>query len=46
MHVETFKIFCDVIETASFSQAAERNITQSAVSQQIGVGGTLPCGPD
>ncbi|HRX56537.1 MAG TPA: LysR family transcriptional regulator [Verrucomicrobiales bacterium] len=36
MHVETFKIFCDVIETASFSQAAERNgITQSAVSQQI-----------
>ncbi len=36
MQIETFKIFLDVIETASFSEAAERNgMTQSAVSQQI-----------
>ncbi|NNE94174.1 MAG: LysR family transcriptional regulator [Verrucomicrobiales bacterium] len=36
MHVETFQIFCDLVETASFSEAAERNgVTQSAVSQQI-----------
>lgn len=36
MHVETFKVFCDLIETTSFSEAAERNgISQSAVSQQI-----------
>ncbi len=36
MHIETLKIFCDLVETQSFSLAAERNfITQSAVSQQI-----------
>jgi LysR family transcriptional regulator, transcriptional activator of the cysJI operon len=36
MQIETLKIFCDLIETASFSKAAELNtITQSAVSQQI-----------
>ncbi len=36
MHIETFKVFCDLIETTSFSEAAERNgISQSAVSQQI-----------
>ena len=36
MQLETFKVFCDLVETASFSKAAELNeITQSAVSQQI-----------
>lgn len=36
MHIETLKVFCDLVETQSFSLAAERNfITQSAVSQQI-----------
>ena len=36
MQIETLKIFCDLVETQSFSQAAERNfVTQSAVSQQI-----------
>lgn len=36
MQIETFKIFSDLVETASFSKAAELNsITQSAVSQQI-----------
>ncbi len=36
MQIETFKIFCDLAETGSFSQAAKLNrITQSAVSQQI-----------
>ena len=36
MQLETFKVFCDLVETASFSRAAELNeITQSAVSQQI-----------
>ncbi len=36
MHIETLKIFCDLVEMQSFSLAAERNfITQSAVSQQI-----------
>ncbi len=36
MQIETFQIFCDLVETASFSIAAERNgISQSAVSQQI-----------
>jgi DNA-binding transcriptional LysR family regulator len=36
MHIETLKIFCDLVELESFSLAAERNfITQSAVSQQI-----------
>ena len=36
MHIETLKIFCDLVETGSFSLAAERNfVTQSAVSQQV-----------
>jgi LysR family transcriptional regulator, transcriptional activator of the cysJI operon len=36
MHIETLKIFCDLVETQSFSLTAEKNfITQSAVSQQI-----------
>jgi DNA-binding transcriptional LysR family regulator len=36
MQIETLKVFCDLVETASFSKAAELNtITQSAVSQQI-----------
>jgi LysR family transcriptional regulator, transcriptional activator of the cysJI operon len=36
MHIETLKIFCDVVETASFSKAGALNsMTQSAVSQQI-----------
>jgi DNA-binding transcriptional LysR family regulator len=36
MHLETLKVFCDVVETRSFSAAASHNfVTQSAVSQQI-----------
>lgn len=36
MQIETLKIFCDLAETQSFSQAADLNfVTQSAVSQQI-----------
>ncbi len=36
MHIETLKVFCDLVDVQSFSLAAERNfITQSAVSQQI-----------
>ena len=36
MHIETFQVLCDLVETSSFSKAAERNgLTQSAVSQQI-----------
>ncbi len=36
MNIQGFKVFCDLVETGSFSQAAEMNrITQSAVSQQI-----------
>ncbi len=36
MHIETLKVFCDLVEMQSFSLAAERNfVTQSAVSQQI-----------
>ncbi len=36
MQIETLKIFCDLAEMKSFSQAAERNfVTQSAVSQQV-----------
>jgi DNA-binding transcriptional LysR family regulator len=36
LQVESFKIFCDLVETGSFSRAATQNdITQSAVSQQI-----------
>lgn len=36
MQLETLKMFCDVVETGSFSRAAQLNhVTQSAVSQQI-----------
>lgn len=36
MQIETFKVFCDLVDTGSFSKAASLNsITQSAVSQQI-----------
>ncbi|HLK11683.1 MAG TPA: LysR family transcriptional regulator [Candidatus Binatia bacterium] len=36
MHLETLKVFCDIVETRSFSTAASQNfVTQSAVSQQI-----------
>ncbi len=36
MHLETLGVFCDLIESGSFSIAATHNfITQSAVSQQI-----------
>ena len=36
MHVENFKIFSDLVDSASFSRAAKLNgITQSAVSQQL-----------
>jgi DNA-binding transcriptional LysR family regulator len=36
MQIETLKVFCDLVATHSFSQAAELNfVTQSAVSQQI-----------
>jgi DNA-binding transcriptional LysR family regulator len=36
MHIETLKVYCDIIETGSFSLAASKNfVTQSAVSQQI-----------
>lgn len=36
MQIESLKMFCDVVETGSFSTAARMNhVTQSAVSQQI-----------
>jgi DNA-binding transcriptional LysR family regulator len=36
MQIETLKVFCDLVESRSFSQAAARNfVTQSAVSQQV-----------
>jgi DNA-binding transcriptional LysR family regulator len=36
MHIETLKVFCDIIESGSFSYAASQNfVTQSAVSQQV-----------
>lgn len=36
MHIETLKVFCDLVDLESFSLAAERNfVTQSAVSQQV-----------
>jgi DNA-binding transcriptional LysR family regulator len=36
LQIETLKIFCDLVDTGSFSLAAERNfVTQSAVSQQV-----------
>ena len=36
MHIESLKVFCDVVETGSFTKSAQINeVTQSAVSQQI-----------
>jgi DNA-binding transcriptional LysR family regulator len=36
MQIESFKVFCDLAETESFTKAAQINeVTQSAVSQQI-----------
>ncbi len=36
MQIETFKMFCDLAETKSFTKAAQMSgVTQSAVSQQI-----------
>jgi DNA-binding transcriptional LysR family regulator len=36
VQIQSFKIFCDLVETESFTKAAQiSNITQSAVSQQI-----------
>jgi len=36
LQVQTFKIFCDLANSSSFSRAAEANgVTQSAVSQQV-----------
>ncbi len=36
MHIETLKVFCDIIESGSVSYAASQNfVTQSAVSQQV-----------
>jgi DNA-binding transcriptional LysR family regulator len=36
MHLESLKLFCDLAETKSFTEAAQKNgVTQSAVSQQL-----------
>src|ERR1022692_1811044 len=36
MHIESLKVFCDLVETESFTKAAQiSGVTQSAVSQQI-----------
>jgi DNA-binding transcriptional LysR family regulator len=36
MQLETLKMFCDLVETKSFTKAAQMNqVTQSAVSQQV-----------
>jgi LysR family transcriptional regulator, transcriptional activator of the cysJI operon len=36
VQIQSFKIFCDLVETESFTKAAEVNgVTQSAVSQQV-----------
>src|SRR5215216_4813975 len=36
MHIETLKTFRDLVETASFTKAAQLNlVSQSAVSQQL-----------
>jgi DNA-binding transcriptional LysR family regulator len=38
MQIESLRIFCDLVESKSFTKAAQINgVTQSAVSQQIGV---------
>ena len=37
MQIESLKVFCDLVDTQSFTKAAQlSNVTQSAVSQQIG----------
>jgi LysR family transcriptional regulator, transcriptional activator of the cysJI operon len=36
MHLETLRIFCDIVELGSFSKTAEKHLlSQSAVSQQL-----------
>lgn len=36
MHIETLKVFCDLVELLSFSKTAEKHfLSQSAVSQQL-----------
>lgn len=36
MHIETLKIFCDIVELGSFSKTAEKHLlSQSAISQQL-----------
>ncbi|MCK4751936.1 MAG: LysR family transcriptional regulator [Planctomycetes bacterium] len=36
MHIETLKIFCDLVELKSFSKTADKNLlSQSAISQQL-----------
>lgn len=36
MYIDSFKVFCDLVKTSSFSKSAVlNNITQSAVSQQV-----------
>lgn len=36
MHIETFRIFCDLAELRSFSKTADKNyLSQSAISQQL-----------
>ena len=36
MQIQSFKVFCDLAETESFTKAAQINgVTQSAVSQQV-----------
>jgi DNA-binding transcriptional LysR family regulator len=36
MHIETLKVFCDLVELESFSKTAEKHLlSQSAVSQQL-----------
>ncbi|MGD0261776.1 MAG: LysR family transcriptional regulator [Verrucomicrobiota bacterium] len=37
MQIESLKVFCDLVETRSFTKAAQiNNVTQSAVSQTVG----------
>ncbi len=37
MQIDSLKMFCDLVETESFTKAAQmNNVTQSAISQQIG----------
>jgi hypothetical protein len=36
MQIESFKVFCDLAETESFTRAAQiNNVTQSAVSKSV-----------